>query len=270
VNEYTTQTCSKCGNEYPFTTEYFYWRSKAKGTLQRQCKGCVKQRTKDWNKDNREYVAEKNQERYHQNREQNRARARDYYQRNKEHIKTKTKAYAEAHKEETKAYHAARYTAKRDQMRAQMRENYKRNPQAYVDRAAKWVKDNPERAQESARRREHRRRARELSVAIDFSPEDHRYMLDYFGHRCAVCGRTADLFTVLSVDHWMPISKGGGTTRDNLVPLCHTKQGCSNGVVSCNGSKNNKLPDDWLAERYDKRKAKQIANRIQAYFDSLK
>ena len=52
-----------------------------------------------------------------------------------------------------------------------------------------------------------------------------------FGHRCAYCGKES----VLTFDHFIPISKGGDTTPSNIVPAC----------VSCNSSKQDKLPEDW-------------------------
>ena len=39
-----TKTCTKCGTEYPATTEFFYYHSKAKGILRPDCKLCCKQK----------------------------------------------------------------------------------------------------------------------------------------------------------------------------------------------------------------------------------
>ncbi len=48
--------------------------------------------------------------------------------------------------------------------------------------------------------------------------------LGYFCNRCAYCG-TLDWTTM---DHFIPVSAGGGTTRDNCVPAC----------LECNQKKN--------------------------------
>lgn len=48
--------------------------------------------------------------------------------------------------------------------------------------------------------------------------------------RCRYCGRPAT-----SIDHVVPVSKGGKDEPDNLVPACR----------SCNSSKGSKALDDW-------------------------
>lgn len=46
-------------------------------------------------------------------------------------------------------------------------------------------------------------------------------------HRCAYCGKQ----TILTMDHVIPVSKGGKHVKENIVPAC----------LSCNARKNNKL-----------------------------
>jgi hypothetical protein len=41
--------------------------------------------------------------------------------------------------------------------------------------------------------------------------------LDYFNWRCAYCGHRFEL-----LEHFIPLSLGGGTTRDNCVPGCYS------------------------------------------------
>jgi hypothetical protein len=45
-----------------------------------------------------------------------------------------------------------------------------------------------------------------------------------------------------------------------MVPLCH-------GIDGCNNTKGAKPPDEWLIERYGKRKAAAILRRIAAFFE---
>lgn len=108
------------------------------------------------------------------------------------------------------------------------------------------------------------RRAREKWTDT-FTPKDWGHCLSYFNHSCAVCGRQlnglfGDFFA--AADHWIPVAKGGLTTRTNIVPLCH-------GVGGCNNSKNDSPADVWLVKRYGKRKAYRIMHRVQQYFNSL-
>ena len=51
------------------------------------------------------------------------------------------------------------------------------------------------------------------------------------GHRCQYCGRTE---VALTVDHLMPVSRGGEDTWENLVCAC----------VDCNNRKGDRTPDE--------------------------
>ena len=57
-------------------------------------------------------------------------------------------------------------------------------------------------------------------------------VLKKFENRCAYCG-TSD--ACLTMDHFIPISKGGKTIIENIVPAC----------ISCNSSKQNKPAEEW-------------------------
>ena len=50
-----------------------------------------------------------------------------------------------------------------------------------------------------------------------------------YGNKCAYCGKKS---ARLTQDHVVPIIKGGGTTRENIVPACR----------SCNAKKFTNLP----------------------------
>lgn len=110
----------------------------------------------------------------------------------------------------------------------------------------------------------HKHRYRIRSLEVNFSDNDWQRAIDYFHGCCAVCGRQlSDLFGehTAGMDHWIPISSPGcpGTIPENIVPLCH-------GIDGCNNHKHAKDPEQWLNERYGKRKAKRILERINAYF----
>jgi len=54
--------------------------------------------------------------------------------------------------------------------------------------------------------------------------------------RCYYCQRIVP-FKELTMDHLVPLTRGGRSTRDNLVPSCK----------SCNNLKKNMLPLEWEA-----------------------
>lgn len=94
-------------------------------------------------------------------------------------------------------------------------------------------------------------------------PEGWLKTLEYFDFRCAVCGRPQGLWHFLARDHWIPKSRGGRTSLDNLVPLCHGWDGCNN-------HKGNKDVHEWLVSVYGARKAKRIEKRVNDYFQWVK
>lgn len=64
-----------------------------------------------------------------------------------------------------------------------------------------------------------------------FSGKDWKKCLARHGNRCAYCGGTEKL----SMDHVVPVTKGGTHGAGNIVPAC----------MSCNASKGNKLLIVW-------------------------
>lgn len=72
----------------------------------------------------------------------------------------------------------------------------------------------------------HRRRLKERDLG-KYSVDEWNQLLSTHGNRCAACGKTPPL-VIISVDHIVPIGRGGVNTIDNIQPLC----------TSCNCIKN--------------------------------
>lgn len=109
----------------------------------------------------------------------------------------------------------------------------------------------------------HARRAERIAaLPNDFTEADWQRCLNYFGNRCAVCGRGAGLFNSIAKGHWIPVAKGGSFTTDNIIPLCNGQDGCNNSQYS-------NLPNEWLVQTLGKRKATILIKRVETYFASL-
>ena len=78
----------------------------------------------------------------------------------------------------------------------------------------------------------HRRNARKAGLDCDLTTQQWRLILEMYANRCAYCGSKQDI----QQDHVIPISRGGGTTMNNIVPACR----------KCNQSKKDKTPIEWL------------------------
>lgn len=122
-----------------------------------------------------------------------------------------------------------------------------------------WKVEHPERARQLGVVSYHRRRARVRRLPSGFTAADWDRCLDYWDHRCAICGRPAGLWHTLAADHWIPVTSDGGTVATNIVPLCHGEDGCNN-------HKGKRDPVEYLTGEFGPRKAKRILARIDAYF----
>ena len=106
---------------------------------------------------------------------------------------------------------------------------------------------------------------RKRSLPHSFTQQDWERALEYWGYRCAVCGRPRGLWHTLAADHWIPLTHPDcpGTVPTNIIPLCHGEGGCNN-------SKGKKMPDAWLEERLGQKQGFQKGVEIDAYFLALK
>jgi ribosomal protein L37AE/L43A len=106
---------------------------------------------------------------------------------------------------------------------------------------------------------------RKRSLPHAFTQQDWERALEYWGYRCAVCGRPRGLWHTLAADHWIPLTHPDcpGTVPTNIIPLCHGEGGCNN-------SKGKKMPDAWLEERLGKKEGFQKGVEIDRYFLWLK
>lgn len=74
------------------------------------------------------------------------------------------------------------------------------------------------------------KRARRLGLSATLTTDEWMGTIKYFRHRCAYCQRNIR-FTTL--EHFIPLCHGGGTTAHNCVPSC----------VECNRKKHRYHPD---------------------------
>jgi 5-methylcytosine-specific restriction endonuclease McrA len=101
-----------------------------------------------------------------------------------------------------------------------------------ADYDAMWRKANPEkRTLYNAKRRALAYGNTPISELL--TEAQWRDILDQYGRRCAYCGRKVEKLTI---DHVIPLAKGGKHSANNVVPAC----------VSCNCKKNAKTSEEWV------------------------
>jgi 5-methylcytosine-specific restriction endonuclease McrA len=225
----------------PSTEQYFHKSKNHKTGLAPRCKLCAIAASKAHYAANTEVTLKRRKERYWKAPEKARAAVRAY---NEEH--------AEEIKRRRRELHAANPTPKRESDRRY----YKKARHKIREKQIRWEHENPHKKQAIS----HRYSARKRELPHDFTGEDWQRALNYFGGCCAYCGTPPGLWNRLTAEHFIPVTKGGGTIPTNIIPACQ----------SCNSSKHDSYIDDWLPRKFGKRRAARIMAVIQSYFESLR
>lgn len=154
-------------------------------------------------------------------------RSGEYYTKNKERIKERTEAY--------RKLHPANYTEYSKAFNERVPEHRAKQLHAANARYRKTLNC----AMAIKRRNEKYNRSAKLG---DLTAQQWQAILDMFEYRCAYC----DMQGKLTMDHIVPVSKGGQLTKSNILPACQ----------HCNSSRGNKSIDEWLAKLADTNRAK--------------
>lgn len=206
TSDSTTKACTKCGNEYPATLEYFYSEPRRPSGMRTECKVCTKKRSKTWTEahpDRRLQITRDYRVR-HPNAD------REYYERNKKSILDKNKAWAKAHPEVNRLA-AKRYAEK--------------NP----DHVLLWSRRNPHKAKTIKNRyRINKKNANGMHTAR----EVEALYLEQNG-LCAYCG--IRIYDDYQLDHVIPLSRNGDDNITNILLSC----------AACNQSKSNRTLAEW-------------------------
>lgn len=275
--------CSKCGEMKPATCEFFHSRKDTKDGLRKECKACRALSRKNHYQENREQIIERVGEYQRKNRDKRRVYEREYSRQwrekhperyrerrlkwiknNQPRIQARNREWRKRNRE--RIYVLRRLWIERNKehvttvSRKYMREHYRDNIEKYRQKAHLRKQRNPDVFVIYSQRRAARKRA----LPDTLTPSQWEACLKYFKGCCAVCGRPKGLWHTLATDHWIPLSRGGPTTAENIIPLCHALK---DGEGGCNNSKAAKDPIKWLNETFGKVKADAIAKRIHAYFE---
>lgn len=247
------KTCTKCGETYPATVEYFYRDKTRSDGLFPHCKRCKLKDAHEYHIKTREQKREYDYNYRHFRRDHLLQLKRMYYIEKRESLLEYQREYRKSNPEIIRERKHQYYVAHRDQIRI------RRQTQNREYRLAN---------RERYRIHQSNRNARKRSLPDGFTLEQQAFALEYFGNVCAVCRRPFyDLFSerVLALDHWVPLSSDDcpGTTATNMIPLCH-------GIDGCNNSKGSRDPEKWLISRFGKRKTREILQRIEAYFEAVR
>lgn len=197
------KNCSDCGVSF--------WG----GNPAYRCPSCqdvaAKKNKRQWESDNRGRVRSGNRESYQRNKDNRLKYQREYNSKN------------------------------REKRTAQHREWRLKNPERRKAIALKWYRNNKHKVQEYSRLHKaelrewfkgyyeknkeayiHRGRLRRKKLATDptsFTLQEWNWLKDIYNHTCYGCMKKEPEIK-LTVDHKIPLSKGGNNALDNIQPLC--------------------------------------------------
>lgn len=244
------RACSKCGVEKPLTREHFKINTRTKTGLTARCRPCAnlasreqwkarytkdpergREKTRAWRAANLEKVVEMNR------RAKTDARRQREKERSKKRWASLTAEERAVCAERTRAWTLnnrarANYLAKeyRDRQSPEARE--RRLEKVRIQSAA-YAKTHPEIAVARAARR----RALEAGAEGHYTKEDVKDLIKKQGRNCKYCGVFLKKF---SIDHFIPLSRGGTNWPENLVLAC----------CSCNSRKHTKMPWEWRPDLF--------------------
>lgn len=229
--------CSKCGIEKSFNC--FHRDKNSKDGYRLWCKECRKKETKGYREKHREKVLDKKKDWYESTK-------LNYEYRNKKAQEQGHKICSECNVDKTIL-----------DFRQRANGGYYSKCKSCENKKNKiYAQKNPETIRQLKVISEHRRRGK-ISIAgkKTISRKDWAECKDYFDNKCAYCGREMQNLTQ---DHFIPVSRGGDYSKENIVPSCK----------SCNCKKHMKNFYEWYKtyEYYSTERE----NKILEYLKVLK
>lgn len=207
MEESITRVCTKCKEDKPLS-QYRFMRygKQQKGTV---CKDCCREIKKEWKNKNRDKV----------NSAQKKWRIE-----NKDKVSAYTKKHRAVNSLSIKKYSAIYRVQNKDSIKERAKRWYEENK----DYSKAWRERNKEKARFTQVNNAHKRRDKKMGAVI--KREEWEELKDFYGNTCLCCKRTD---VKLTMDHVVPLSRGGTHEIRNIQPLCK----------SCNSKKHTDTTD---------------------------
>lgn len=159
---------------------------------------------------------------------QEKTRLRTWYETNSEKAKARSREWYVTNPEKAKAYRDAWREANADEVKEYIRTWQRSNPDKVKAKSDAWRKKNLDVSNaQTARYRARKQGALSL-------PYDRKKIIERENGQCTYC-KAFPTGTALTIDHIIPLVRGGTDTEDNLTVACR----------SCNSKKRDKTIDEY-------------------------
>lgn len=214
------KVCTKCGNEFSATTEFFYKQKTGKFGLHATCKTCQNKRNKEYCKNNPEKAIASKRKHYINNKEKIIVAAKKWQENNPEKSIAIRKKCQEKNKEKYAAAAKKYYTNNKEKCAASSKKYYKNNKERILTRRAEYYINNKEKHAVNAKKwweanpdkrsvYETKRRAEKLNQTPRLTQDEKRQIE-------LIYKKSRELGSGWQVDHIRSLSKGGLHRPDNL------------------------------------------------------
>lgn len=201
--------CTKCNTEKDISN--FFRRAKNKDGRNSWCKECDQANLNNWRSRNHDKVSEQSKRSYYRNREEKIKRVIEWSKKN-----------PERHNYFVDLWHRKN----KDKVNSSNKKYRENNPEKVREITRNYRTKHPEKNTQY----NENRRSRKISNGGSISDKEWVSIKIKYGNICLCCGRND---VKLTMDHIVPLSKGGLHSPDNIQPLCGR----------CNSRKHNKTID---------------------------
>lgn len=233
--------CKSCDRYLPATNEFFAVHKHMNDGWSSTCKSCKKAYDREYRLKNKEKMKAKQKEYFQKNKEKRLAYHKTWREENQEHLEK----YRKVNKDRTTEFNKKYWAENKEQVKKKIAKWRKENK----ERIRQYRKENRERdrlqqkkwtqsdrGNKLSRLKTNAYRARKRKLPNDFTPQQWEECIQHFDNGCAYCGEKSEL---LEQEHFIPVSKGGAFTKNNIVIACRT----------CNASKTDRDFFEWYPEQ---------------------
>ena len=230
-----------CRHDHDWENSGFSLRYK---NTKKLCVICVKEQEKRTyqRRGTPEYRKEQYQKHYCRNRDQILEKCKKRRKENHDDYLERGRIYREANREKIRAKNRDHYQQNHTKERERSQFYRQKNADKIRDRLRNYYQ-TPSGKDCSYRAKQKRRAIKNQCHSLPYKRED---ILNLFNSECAYCGSKDKL----TLDHFIPLTKGGSDVQGNLLPAC----------LSCNCSKRNLDAIEWYKKQsfFTQKRLKQI------------